>query len=138
MKVTRDTSPVRIKPTSRYRKTHVYLYDPQGVADTVDANPGEDPGNVRDSSFSGLQIVRFWGTWESIDFPVEDDDLYVTLTSSDVGRWDLLAHRHYRDVSLWWVIPHANGILDPMVWEVDKVIRIPSRRTVEKVLLENR
>ena len=40
--------------------------------------------------------------------PESDDDIYVISQYGD--RFDLLAHKYYGDVSLWWYIAKANNL----------------------------
>ena len=37
-----------------------------------------------------------------------DNDLYIISEAGD--RLDLLAHKYYNDVSLWWIISVANNL----------------------------
>lgn len=40
-------------------------------------------------------------------FPYNSEDIYIISKRSD--RMDLLAHQHYADPRLWWVIARANS-----------------------------
>lgn len=56
-----------------------------------------------------------------------------TVTDSDIGRIDAIAHRFYQDVYLWWAIAWYNNIEDPFTdLAVGMVLLIPKK----EVLLE--
>lgn len=38
--------------------------------------------------------------------PYSINDIYII--SNDVDRYDLIAQKFYKDISLWWIIPIAN------------------------------
>lgn len=42
--------------------------------------------------------------------PETDSDIYVITQTGD--RLDLLANQFYNDVTLWWYIAKANGLVD--------------------------
>jgi len=44
------------------------------------------------------------------DIPEKDTDIFHTVRPGE--RLDLLAHKYYKDVGLWWIISRANR-LDP-------------------------
>ena len=53
-----------------------------------------------------------------------DNDLYIISEAGD--RLDLLAHKYYNDVSLWWIISVANNLNDANLFvESGLQIRIP-------------
>tara|TARA_A100001391_G_scaffold180974_1_gene146692 strand:- start:202 stop:516 length:315 start_codon:yes stop_codon:yes gene_type:complete len=49
---------------------------------------------------------RYYKPLRYPDVPLTINDLYVITTSGD--RLDLLAHRFYKDIRLWWIIAIAN------------------------------
>ena len=60
------------------------------------------------------------------EIPLTKGDIYIITSSGD--RLDLLAHRYYRDVRLWWIISSANpGVIkaDSYALEAGLEIRIP-------------
>ena len=54
--------------------------------------------------------------------PETDDDIWLITQLGD--RLDILAHRFYGDVTLWWYIAKANGLSDLRV-DAGISIRIP-------------
>ena len=65
--------------------------------------------------------------------PIQDSDIFIYPKFGD--RLDNLAHKYYKDTSLWWIIAKANNIdkgtigLDPT-----KQIRIPM--DIEPILIK--
>ena len=57
--------------------------------------------------------------------PIQDSDIFIYPKFGD--RLDNLAHKYYKDTSLWWIIAKANGLDEAHIGlEVDKQIRIPT------------
>ena len=57
--------------------------------------------------------------------PIRDSDIFIYPRFGD--RLDVLAHKYYKDVSLWWIIAKANGLDAAHIGlEVDNQIRIPT------------
>ena len=60
--------------------------------------------------------------------PLSDEDKFVRPLDGE--RLDTLAHRHYQDQSLWWVIAKANGLgKGTTILNPDFEIRIPGNIT---------
>lgn len=78
---------------------------------------------------------NYWGTRPPVKIPESDEDMFHLVTQADERRIDLIAHRYYGDVNLWWVIAEANNIINPMVLTVGDVLRIPAHDTVEMRVL---
>jgi len=77
--------------------------------------------------------VTFWDLPELPDFLPQPDDRTHVVEGHD--RLDILADRYYGDVTLGWVIAHANDIaLLPIDLQVGSTLRIPSRRYVLDLL----
>ena len=56
--------------------------------------------------------------------PIRDSDIFIYPRFGD--RLDTLAHKYYKDVSLWWIIAKANNLDAAHIGlEVDNQIRIP-------------
>ncbi len=58
-------------------------------------------------------------------------DVRVVVTEST--RLGALAHEHYGDAALWWVIADVNDVMDPFNLPVGEELRIPAR---DRVLME--
>ena len=57
--------------------------------------------------------------------PIKDSDIFIYPKFGD--RLDNLAHKYYKDTSLWWIIAKANGLDEAHIGlSVDKQIRIPT------------
>jgi nucleoid-associated protein YgaU len=52
-------------------------------------------------------------------------DQYYTVTSETENRLDKISYSFYRTIELWWVIAHANNIINPFVVPVGTTLRIP-------------
>ena len=74
--------------------------------------------------------IRAYKTTYYPDIPISDTDQFIYPHFGD--RLDVLAHKFYGDVALWWVIAKANGIKGKMYAPQNTEIRIPGN--VSKVL----
>ncbi len=74
--------------------------------------------------------IRVYGTTYYPEIPVSDNDQFIYPRFGE--RLDLLAHRFYGDVTLWWVIAKANGLKGKVFVPQDTEIRIPGN--ISKVL----
>ena len=65
--------------------------------------------------------------------PIQDSDIFIYPKFGD--RLDNLAHKYYKDTSLWWIIAKANS-LDSAIVGLDptKQIRIPT--DIEPILVK--
>ena len=52
--------------------------------------------------------VRVYRTTYYPPIPISDDDKFIRVKDGD--RLDTLAHRFYKDVTLWWILAKANNI----------------------------
>jgi len=68
--------------------------------------------------------VRYFKPTLYPNIPELDSDIIHNVRAGE--RLDILAHRYYNDVGLWWVISRANR-LDPSDFGLDaaSVLRIP-------------
>jgi len=56
--------------------------------------------------------------------PIKDSDIFIYPKFGD--RLDNLAHKYYKDTSLWWIIAKANGLDAAYIGlTLDEQIRIP-------------
>ena len=74
--------------------------------------------------------IRAYKTTYYPDIPISDTDQFIYPHFGD--RLDVLAHKFYGDVTLWWIIAKANGIKGKMYAPQNTEIRIPGN--VSKVL----
>ena len=73
---------------------------------------------------------RRYNTTYYPDIPIRDTDQFIYPRFGE--RLDVLAHKFYGDVTLWWVIAKVNGLTGKMYVPQDTEIRIPGN--VSKVL----
>ena len=76
---------------------------------------------------SGFRVYK---TTYYPDIPIRNEDQFIYPHFGD--RLDVLAHKFYGDVTLWWVIAKANGLKGKMYAPQNTEIRIPGN--VSKVL----
>ena len=58
-------------------------------------------------------------------------DQIIKTAQRHTGRPDLLAYELYGDVALWWVVPEANQMIDPITELVAGLeLRAPSKARV--------
>ena len=69
---------------------------------------------------SGIRVYR---TTYYPEIPVSDSDIFMYPTEGE--RLDSLAHKHYGDTTLWWIIAKANGLKGKAGVSVDNILRIP-------------
>jgi len=76
---------------------------------------------------------RIYNTSMYPKIPKSENDIYIYAVRGD--RLDLLADDYYGDVTLWFVIAHANSVgRGTMYIEAGKQIRIPEEESVTKFL----
>ena len=67
--------------------------------------------------------------------PIKDSDIFIYPKFGD--RLDNLAHKYYKDISLWWIIAKANNLDSAHIGlSLDEQIRIPME--IELILDELR
>jgi len=64
--------------------------------------------------------------YTSILYPkIVESNLDVYILSKVGDRFDLLAYKYYGDVTLWWIIAHANKIRGTFYPQPGTQLRIP-------------
>lgn len=107
---------IQLETTSRYTKTDLL----------------EEAADVREPS---LGRIAFFNTWTPLDPPESDTDTFITLTSKNAARLDLISNTYYGTPALWWVLAHVNDIVDPLVdAPPGTVIRIPDFSSILSAL----
>jgi nucleoid-associated protein YgaU len=90
--------------------------------------------------FSQLRFIDGFDFWDLVEIPaieVQPDDLTHTVLATD--RPDDISFRYYGDTTLFPIIASVNGIeLIPSDMFVGQVLRIPSPRYVDEVILRKR
>ena len=74
--------------------------------------------------------IRVYKTTYYPDIPIRNEDQFIYPRFGE--RLEVLAHKFYGDVTLWWVIAKANGLKGKMYVPQNTEIRIPGN--VSKVL----
>ena len=67
--------------------------------------------------------IRVLSTTYYPKIPIENDDTFIHTKDGD--RLDNLAHTHYGDNTLWWVIAKANGLRGKIALKPATPLRIP-------------
>lgn len=89
--------------------------------------PIQDPTNRYEVGYQLSDGTYLWDTFQiRPDIPTSDDDLFHDLTAGEVGTLDTVANYYYGNVTLWWVIAVANGVLNPLRIPAGTRLRIPS------------
>jgi hypothetical protein len=71
--------------------------------------------------------------------PVENGDVYIVSKNGD--RPDLLAHKYYKNSSLWWIISKANDLPGGTLGiKAGTTLRIPSHtgKIIKSLEISNR
>jgi len=89
-------------------------------------------GKTSRLSFSEPLSIDGIEFWDRVEFPTlidQPDDFFYDVQEPDTI--EILAHRFYGDVRLWWVIAIANDMeLPPFGMNAGTTIQIPSTRFV--------
>lgn len=67
--------------------------------------------------------IRYYGTTLYPKIKYHVDDVYILSRKYD--RLDILAHKYYKDSTLWWIIAEANKIKGGLILPENKQLRIP-------------
>lgn len=80
--------------------------------------------------------TRRFGLWQKPDVSPDDAGRHV-IGPGEVGRIDLIAYKHYRNVNYWWAIALANDIKNPLTDLVPgETLLIPTRSAITEALAE--
>jgi hypothetical protein len=85
--------------------------------------------------YSTEKGALYWGTRPPVKIPLSDNDTFHRVTQAEERRIDLLAHKYYGDVRLWWIIAEANNVINPISLKPGRVLRIPSIETIQLKVL---
>lgn len=83
--------------------------------------------------YDAVARETFYGPRLPVELAPAPDDTFHTWREGD--RLPLLAHRHWGEPRLWWLLCDLNDLVDPEDLEVGTVLRIPSRARVEALVL---
>lgn len=81
--------------------------------------------------FNRYDGKRVYKTTRYPKIPVSSTDIYIIATDGDF--LDTLAHKFYKDSTLWWVIAQANGIKATLKAPTGQQLRIPSN--IDSIIL---
>jgi hypothetical protein len=76
------------------------------------------------------ELIEFLDTYIPNTIRVDENDVYMNVTSEYHNRLDLVAYDCYMDSNLWWVIAEANNIMNPCMLDVGTRIRVPGLRSL--------
>jgi hypothetical protein len=80
-----------------------------------------------------------YGLWEAPEIILTGSEQNYTVPPEFEHRPDLIAHRFYADVDLWWVICSVNNILLPLRdLAAGMTLVIPEKTNVDKALVRAR
>jgi hypothetical protein len=83
--------------------------------------------NIRKTTSVSINGYVTWDILAPVEFPERNDDIYYTVAAHETSRPDKVSRRFYGDWRLYWVIMHANTILDPLQEIVSgTIVRVPS------------
>jgi len=89
-----------------------------------------------DSRYKGLRVIkdkagrRYVETVENRVIKETPEDKFHQVQVGEKYRIDLIAHKYYRNATLWWVIADANNLNDVLYLEPGTLLRIPARKTL--------
>lgn len=85
--------------------------------------------------------LRMYGRWpfNSDTFKPLPSDTYHEVRNGEEYNWPLISFRLLGSTFRWWILPLANGYIDPFDGpKVGEVIRVPDRQNVDAVLATTR
>lgn len=80
----------------------------------------------------------FYNILQTVHFPSNLPDSYFDLYTTTYGEsFPVISYRVYGDIRLWWVIAHANNIMNP-TREISPgiVLKIPKISVVSEILTQ--
>lgn len=73
----------------------------------------------------GSDNQKFLETFNNTEIINSEEDQYYTVEVRTENRLDIIAAEHYGFPNYWWIVAHANGIIDPFNVPYGTVLRIP-------------
>ena len=94
-------------------------------------DPNKEYSELVTSRYKVLRVVEdqydtYLETYNQVTVPESVDDIYHVVTHGEVNRLDLIAHKYYRNATMYWAIAIANGFIDPFIVNEGVMLRIPS------------
>ena len=95
--------------------------------------------HVDDSVRPGVRRYGLWRVPAITNLPElplkEGTYARYTVTETDIGRIDLIAWKHYRNVNWWWVIAYYNSITNPLTdLVIGQVLLIPDKALISSAI----
>lgn len=80
----------------------------------------------------------YYNLLQTLSFPENLPDSYFTAYTIKYGdTWPVIAFKEYNNIRLWWIITHANGIINPVeLPPVGTQIKIPKPDIVSEILTQ--
>jgi hypothetical protein len=116
---------------------HIYAFPTREVV-VVDDRPIDVP---QTSSTRWAKVLTIDGrrAYSAAQFPAIPDTLLAQIhvvNAEDVGRADIISRKHYGTQALWWVVCHANDIIDPFAeLTLGQVLYLPNYSDLQTQVL---
>ena len=68
---------------------------------------------------------KFHETFNNTEIVSSEEDQYYTVDVRTENRLDIIAAENYGFPTYWWIIAHANNIIDPFDVPYGTILRIP-------------
>lgn len=80
----------------------------------------------------------FYNLLQTLHFPENLPEVYFTdYTIVPRDTWPVISFKAYNDIKLWWIITHANQIINPtQLPPVGTQIKIPKPEIVSEILTQ--
>ncbi len=80
----------------------------------------------------------YYNLLQTLNFPENlPDNYFISYTINYGDTWPLISYKQYNTIKLWWVITHANSIINPtQLPPVGSLIRIPKPEIVSEILTQ--
>lgn len=73
---------------------------------------------------------KYLETFNDTEIDSSDQDTYYTVDIRTKNRLDIIAAEKYGFPTYWWVIAHANNIIDPFDIPYGTILRIPPLKSL--------
>ena len=74
--------------------------------------------------------LKYHETFNKTEIIESSSDTYVMVNKRTENRLDMIALEKYGYPTYWWVIAHANNIIDPFDVPYGTILRIPPLRSI--------
>jgi len=80
----------------------------------------------------------FYNLLQTLHFPQNlPENYFISYNVKYEDTWPLISFKQYNNTKLWWVITHANNIINPVDFPpAGTAIRIPKPEVVSEILTQ--